>query len=80
LRDAHKELAKQWITVYGITPSRKVGDAVSTTHWCHKGQVGTIKTIYTDEARYAVHFPDQPATSAQILLYEEVVDAPEAHS
>jgi hypothetical protein len=74
LSDAHKELVKQWIAVYGIAPSRSVGDVVSTAHWRHKGQAGTITSIYTDEARYAVHFPDQPATSAQVLLYEEVID------
>ena len=79
LRDAHKELMKQWIGVYGITPNRKVGDTVSTTHWHRKGQVGTITNIREDEATYAVHFPDQPSTSAQILLYEEVVDAPEVN-
>jgi hypothetical protein len=80
LRDAHKELVKQWIAVYGIAPSRSVGDVVSTAHWRHKGQIGTITNIREDEATYAVHFPDQSATSAQILLYEEVVDVPEAHS
>lgn len=29
LRDAHKELVKQWIAVYGIAPSRSVGDVHS---------------------------------------------------
>jgi hypothetical protein len=77
LSDAHKELVKQWIAVYGITPSRKVGDTVSTTNWYRKGKIGIITNIREDEATYAVHFPDQSATSAQILLYEEVIDEPE---
>lgn len=80
LRDAHKELVKQWIEVYGISPSRNIGDTVSTTHWHRKGQVGTITGIYEDDAKYAVHFPDQPLTSAAILMYEEVIDTPEVTS
>lgn len=79
LRQAHKEILGQWIKCYGITPERKVGDTVSTTNWHRKGQVGTITSIYVDDATYAVHFPDQAATSAQILLYEEVIDAPKIH-
>ena len=75
LRNAHKELIKQWITVYGISPSREVGDSVSTIHWKRKGEVGTITRINEEEAKYHVHFPDQPSTSAQVLLYEEVIDA-----
>ena len=74
LRDAHRELIKQWITVYGIAPSRLVGDEVSTTNWHRKGQSGIIVKIYEDEAKYGVRFPDQSPTSSQILLYEEVVD------
>jgi hypothetical protein len=75
LHSAYKELVMQWVAVYGISPNRKIGDVVSTTHWHHKGQVGTIKKIYMDEAKYGVHFSDQPATSWQILNYEEVIDA-----
>ncbi|CAN5951009.1 unnamed protein product [Sphagnum jensenii] len=73
---AHKEILGQWIKCYGIAPARKVGDVVSTTNWHRKGQIGTIKTIYEDQAKYAVHFPDQPSTSAHIIEYEEVIDAP----
>lgn len=78
LRKAHKEIMKQWIEVYGISPSREVGDTVTTTNWHRKGQVGTISKIYLDEAKYGVRFPDQAATSCQILTYEEVIDVPEA--
>lgn len=77
LTSAHNEILKQWIKCYGITPSRMVGDSVSTSHWKRKGQVGAIVKVYEDEAKYGVHFDDQPATSSQILLYEEVIDAPE---
>ncbi len=74
-RQAHRELLKQWIEVYGIKPARKIGDTVSTTNWHRKGQFGEITKIYEDRAEYAVHFPDQPLTSAQLLKYEEVIDA-----
>jgi hypothetical protein len=76
-RQAHKELLKQWIEVYEIQPSRKIGDRVSTTNWHRKGQVGEITKIYEDRAEYAVRFSDQPLTSAQLLEYEEVIDGPE---
>lgn len=76
LSKAHKEILGQWIKCYGIDPERKTGEIVSTTHWHRKGQVGTIMKIYEDEAKYGVHFDDQPATSFQIVLYEEVIDAP----
>jgi len=77
LSEAHKEILRQWIKCYNITPERKVGDTVSTTHWHRKGKIGNITKIYEDQAQYAVHFPDQELTSSQILLYEEVIDAPE---
>jgi hypothetical protein len=77
LSAAHKELLGQWIAVYRIAPSRKIGDRVGTTNWYRKGQIGIITKIREDEATYAVNFPDQPITSAQILLYEEVIDTPE---
>ena len=75
LDKAHKELVTQWIKCYGISPDRQVGDAVSTNHWHRKGQEGVITRIYEEDAKYAVRFPDQPPTSAQVLLYEEVFDA-----
>lgn len=78
--EAHKELLGQWVKCYDITPARKIGDVVSTTQWHRKGQVGTIEKIYEEDANYGVHFPEQPATSMQILHYEEVIDAPEGYS
>jgi hypothetical protein len=75
LRAAHAELVKQWIQTYSITPIRKMGDSVSTTHWGRKGQTGIIAKVYEDEAKYGVRFPDHSLTSWQILLYEEVIDA-----
>lgn len=80
LSDSHKEILYQWIKCYGIAPERKVGDTVSTNHWHRKGQVGIITKIDEDKATYYVRFPDQPSTSAQILSYEEVIDAPEVVS
>lgn len=77
LKSAHNELVKQWIEVYGISPARAIGDTVSTTHAYRKGQIGTIAQIYLDDAKYGVHFTDQPKTSWQILNYEEVIDVPE---
>lgn len=80
LSDAHRDILGQWIKCYGISPERKVGDTVSTNHWHRKGQVGTITKIDKEKAEYAVHFDDQEATSAQIFLYEEVIDVPEVVS
>jgi len=76
-RKAFEEILKQWITVYGIAPARKVGHVVGTTNWHRKGQVGTIRKIYEDSARYGVQYPDHAPTSWQLIPYEEVIDAPE---
>jgi hypothetical protein len=76
-RKAYEEIMRQWIAVYGIAPSRKVGDTVGTTNWHRKGQVGTIRKIYEERAEYGVQYSDQAATSWQLLQYEEVIDAPE---
>lgn len=78
LRKAHKEIMEQWITVYGIVPSRKIGDEVATTNWNRKGQIGTIGKIYEDRAEYGIHYSDQAPTSFQLIPYEEVIDASEA--
>jgi hypothetical protein len=79
LRHAREELVKQWIAVYGIAPSRKIGDRVGTTNWHRKGQIGTIGKIYEGRAEYGIQYPDSAATSFELIPYEEVIDAPMIH-
>jgi len=74
LTNAHKELVAQWVTAYGITPERKIGDSVTTTLHGRKDQVGTIVKLYETEARYGVRYPGQPETSTYVVDYEDVKD------
>lgn len=76
LSKSYKEILAQWIKCYNIVPSRKIGDKVGTTNWHRKGQIGTIGKIYEDRAEYGINYPDQAATSFQLITYEEVIDAP----
>ncbi len=75
LTDAHKELVAQWVKAYSIAPQRSIGDSVTTSLRSRKDQVGTIVTLYEDNARYGVRYPDQAETSHYIVDYEDVNDA-----
>lgn len=80
LSRAHKEILKQWIKCYGITPEREIGSRVMVNIYDRKNQVGVISKLYLDEALYGVRFPDQAETSCYLVEYEDVKDAPEVVS
>lgn len=73
---AHGELLKQWVKCYGISPDRSVGDEVMAEIYNRRGQVGVISTIYLDEAKYGVRYPEQDNTSHYLVEYENVKDVP----
>jgi hypothetical protein len=78
LSDDHKELVAQWVAVCHITPTRKIGDSVTTNVYHRVDATGSIVKIYEDEARYGVRYPDQPETSSYIVNFEDVKDVPAA--
>lgn len=69
--EAARELVKKWVIMYAITPTRKIGDAVTCSSIRRDGKIGIITKIYEKEAQYGVRYPDQPETSCYIVNYED---------